>query len=325
MLKLAFVGLGWWGTELGTAAADLSSRISIAGCYAIDAGHVETFVSRFGGHAYSDFNAILDDKNVDGVVISTPHTLHAAQVVAAASAGKHVFVEKPLALTVKDGKASINAAKQNEIVLAVGHNRRFSPAAKTLRSWIEDGRFGSILHVEAHYSGNSAMQFTPQTWRADRRESPGGSLVSIGLHMVDTIQWLLGPIDRVCSIAKRQAVDVDIDDTTVALFELASGITCTFATLFAIPTVSSLRIYGTKGYAEARGNFAELVWYPENAAPQHATLDDSNTLAAELTAFADAIEHGTPYPVKPQEALANVAIIEAISKSAAAGGTWQSA
>ncbi len=322
MIDLGFVGLGWWGNELGNAAQKLSSKINIHGCYSLSSTEMTNFSNKFKSRVYTNYAEMLDDPKIDGVVLSTPHSQHANQVIQAAKFGKHVFVEKPLALTVDSARSAASYCNSNDVVLAVGHNRRFSAAAQELTKWIKEGKFGQLLHVEAHFSGNSAMKFEKDNWRANRDESPAGSLVSIGLHMIDTIQWLLGPIDRLSCISKRRVLDVDIDDTTAALFELKNGMTGTLGTSFATPLTSYLRIYGTKGVAETKDDFSTLSWQTGPGLSKELSLQNENTLVSELRAFQQSCVGNSNYPISSVEAINNVAVIEAMKDSCRKNGKW---
>jgi len=324
MLNLGFVGLGWWGNELAKATAQLSPNLTIAGCYSFSKSEMDAFKSNFGANTYPNYDTMICDAVIDGIVLSTPHSLHAEQIILAAKAGKHVFVEKPLALSVADATTAAECCKENKVILAVGHNRRFSVAAQELSNWIKEEKFGQILHVEAHFSGNSAMDFSPENWRADRKESPVGSLVSIGLHMIDTIQWLLEPIERLSCISKRQALSVDIEDTTISVFELKNGVTGTLGTLFATPLNSYLRIYGTKGMAETKDDFSSLTWTTGPKSSHEHALAKEDTLVAELQAFQRACAGESTYPVSPLEAIQNVAVIQAMNNSSQKNGKWLS-
>lgn len=137
--------------------------------------------------------------------------------------------------------------------------------------------------------------------------------------MIDTLQWVLGPIARLAAVAKRQAIAADLNDTCAALFELESGATGTLASLLACPLTADLRLYGTAANLEARNNFAELRLFPESQVLEF-TEDDS--LKQELAAFAQACQGGAPYLVTPAEAVRNVAVMQAIQQSAQEGGTW---
>ncbi len=322
MLKVGVVGLGWWGTELAEALEKLPQRAEIVASASRDPADSKTFADRFGGHACADLDDVLRRPDVDAIVLATPHSQHAAQVAASAAAAKHVFVEKPFTLTAA---SAARACQEAGIVLAVGHNRRFSEGARGIKSLLEAGAFGTVLHVEANFSTNSAMNYVPEQWRAQRSEAPGGALPSLGLHMIDTMTWLLGPIERVACIAKRQALPVDLDDTTAALFEFAGGPTGTLGTHFACPTTSAFRLQGTAGNVEARDDFTRLIWHAagEGARAEQRPVKANDTLVDELAAFVDACEGGSSFPVTPAQAIHNVAVMEAMVKSAARAGAFE--
>lgn len=325
MLKVGVVGLGWWGGELALALEKLPGRAQIVAAASRDPAASQAFAERFGGRACADLDEVLGRPEVEAVVLATPHSQHAAQVSAAAAAAKHVFVEKPFTLTRDSAAAAARACAEAGVVLAVGHNRRFSAGARAIASMLEADALGTVLHVEAHFSTDSATGYRPQQWRAQRDEAPGGALPSLGLHMIDTMTWLLGPIARVACICKRQALAVDIDDTTAALLEFAAGPTGTLATHFACPLTSLFRLQGTAGNVEARDDFTRLAWHPAgpDARPEERPLAVNDTLVDELAAFVDACEGGPPFPVAPTQAIHNVAVMEAMVRSAARAGAFE--
>ncbi|OGA30016.1 MAG: hypothetical protein A3I01_12635 [Betaproteobacteria bacterium RIFCSPLOWO2_02_FULL_65_24] len=324
MLKVAVVGTGWWGKELAGAAAALPEVIELAGCYSLSEKECAEFAKAFGGRIYASYDEILADRSVGAVLLATPHSTHCEQIVQAAAAAKNVFCEKPLTLSVETANRAITACRNAGVVLAVGHNRRYLQSVKRLKSLVDSGECGRVLHVEANYSGNGGLRYPAGHWRSQRSEMPSGGIAPMALHAVDTFTWILGPITRLMSIAKRQVVPVDIDDTSVTVFELENGITGTLGSLMAVPTSSYVRIYGTQAILDARSNFSELTILPvEPGRPQVRelyTIDDS--LQNELRALADACAGTSPYPLSPEEARRNVAVVEAIRTSAEAGGTW---
>lgn len=324
MLKIVIVGTGWWGMELGKASTDISDVIEIHGCCSLSETERAKFQSQFGGEIYDNFDDVLALADVDAVLLATPHSLHRDQVIAAANAGKHVFCEKPLALNAATGAEAIQACADNSVVLAVGHNRRFSDGAREMKSLVDAGACGQILHIEANYSGNAALHYPADYWRANRVENPGGAVGPMGLHMVDTLTWILGPVQRLAAIVKRQASKLDLDDTASVMFELESGITGTLCSLFATHPSSHLRFYGTEGIIEARDNFAEISLKPmaSDVPAVQKSFKTELTLQRELTAFAAACGGGDDHPVRPAEALRNVAVMETIVKSSDAGGVW---
>ncbi len=324
MFRIVIVGTGWWGMELGGAANSLPEEVEIAGCHSLSEEECTAFQGKYGGEIYASMDQVLADGTLDAVFLATPHSLHWRQIMEVAGAGKHVFCEKSLALTVETASAAIRCCEENSVVLAVGHNRRFSPVAAEMKSLIDTGVCGQIIHAEGNYSGNGGFRYPPDYWRARRDELPGGGLTPMALHVVDTMTWLLGPIRRLAAISKRQALPIDLDDTTAALFELNSGVTASLGTLMAVPGANYLRIYGTGANLEADRNFSRLWMREADTAEPEIRLDvtTDETLQAEISAFKLACSGGAEYPVRPEEALRNVAVVEAIANSAAADGAW---
>ena len=321
-IGIAVIGLGWWGRELARAAGHVPELDLVAGV-SPDAGERRSFAQDFGCPAGPAFADALADPAVEAVLIATPHSLHAEQVLAAAQAGRHVFVEKPFTLTAASGRAAAAACRDAGILLAVGHNRRLSAAAGRLHSLKERGAFGTVLHLEGHFSSPSALGYRPNMWRAQRAEAPGGGMASMGLHIVDTMQWLFGPVRRVSCLARRAAAPVDIDDATTALLELEAGLTATLTSLFATAPDSWLRVCAANGIFTASDDFARLTHRGMDGAVAELALDPVDTVVEELACFAAAVEGKAPVSVTPEDAIANVAVLEALAASAQADGAWR--
>src|SRR5258705_11091774 len=193
MLHAASVGLGWWSDELASSIQGKSGLLKIVACSSRSAEKRKAFAQKFSAQPYETYEAVLADPAIDAVILTTPHSLHAAHATQAAQAGKHVFVEKPFDVSALAAKAAADACKKAGVVLAVGHNRRFAPAALAIRKMVAEGSLGQILHAEAQFSNPSALSYTPDRWRASRTESPGGGIAGMGVHMIDLLQWMLGP------------------------------------------------------------------------------------------------------------------------------------
>lgn len=324
MLNVAVIGTGWWGMELGKAARALPAKIDLLGCTSLSAEECARFRAAFGGKLFESYDAVLADPAVDAVLLATPHSLHSPQIIAAARAGKHVFCEKPFTLTVASGAAAIAACERHQVVLGVGHNRRYMPGARMIKQLVASGELGTILHVEANYSSNLEGRYPPGHWRREPDEIPCAGLTPMGLHMVDTLTWVLGPIRRLSAIVKHRALSIPLDDTCAALFELESGATGTIGTHLACGLTANLRIYGSRANVEARDNFTDLWIEPTDPAQPRThhrfTVDDS--LVREIEALADACAGVAPFPIRPAEALRNIAVLEAMRTSAADGNKW---
>jgi predicted dehydrogenase len=330
MLACAFVGTGWWGGELAKAAASLPDRIRIAGFHSLDEAACRKLAEQFGAVVFPSWETILAHPQIEAVVLATPHSKHASQTIAAAEAGKHVFCEKPLALDVASARQAAEACRARKRILAVGHNRRLMPGMRKIRELLP--RMGQVLHVEAHYSGNLMMTLPAGHWRIRRAEMPAAGMAPMGLHLADAVQWLLGPIARVAALVKRQAEwtnGADVDDTCAALFELEGGATGSLASHLATRTTVDLRLYGTKARLEARGDPvtitrfpAAIALYPGQGKEETWTFEGDPSVADELSAFADACAGRAPYPITAEEAIRNVAVMQAIQASSDNRGAW---
>ena len=314
-VKLASIGLGWWGNMLADAA--VAAGAEIAACFARYPEARDEFAAKHGCVAASSFEAVLADPAIDGVLIATPHTTHADYIVAAAAAGKHVFVEKPLALTVTDAKRAMMATEGAGTVLLVGHNRRRQPAMRRLKEMIAGGDLGHVVAIETNQSIPNALGFAPDYWRADRAENPLGGMANLGVHMIDTMNYLLGPIDRVSAFSNLLIEQPPIDDITVVIVEFESGVLGYLGTSFVVPRTTTVAVRGTDASAESTEDGARFfVQARADAAPTEKDVEQIDTVADELGEFVRCIgDGGTPETGGP-EALEAVAVMDAMTASA---------
>ena len=323
MLDAAIIGMGRWGQTLVDSVQgrnDAGIRF-VAGCTGRPERAAE-WAARQGVRILPDFAAVIADPAVKAVVIASPHRMHADQVVAAAAAGKHVFVEKPFTMTKASAEAAVAACRRAGVVMALGHNRRFLPAIAEMKAMLEDGRLGTLLHVEGQFSGPGALAYKPGMWRADRHESPLGGMGGMGIHMVDMFINLAGPIAEVTVQSHARVLDNGLDDTTAALFRFASGATANFATLALAPRLWRVGLFGTDAWAVLHGH-EHLTTCTRDGTPQERVFPPTDIEAAELSAFAAAVTGGPAYPLPPEEAIHGVAVYEAMIGAAASGSTYR--
>ena len=191
----------------------------------------------------ANLDAVLADGTIGAVLLATPHSLHPAQVMACAAAGKQVFCEKPLALCRADAARMFAACRQAGVVLAVGHNRRFWPSMRALRELVVRGDLGTVLHIEGHNSNENSQHVTTG-WRLSPQESPGGGLTGAGLHVLDAFVSLLGPVRRVyAQFHPREQGPPPLDTATMTL-DFANGVTGTLATVRATPFYWRVHVFG---------------------------------------------------------------------------------
>jgi predicted dehydrogenase len=323
--------MGWWGRTLVESVADSGRIRFVAGATRARTRDLESFAEAQHLRLLDGFDAALADPDVDAIVLATPHSTHTAQVVAAAAAGKHVFCEKPFALTRADAEQAVAAVRRAGVTLGLGYNRRFHPEMTRLRNQIRSGELGTLLHVEATMSVPNGLLLKPDAWRADRQETPCGGLTPLGVHAIDGMIDLCGPIDEVYCQSFRRAVAVDSDDTTSVLFRMKAGMSGYLGTMMATGPGFSFQVYGSKGWVRLEGMthvagasseerrtrlFGTCKFQPvkgEAQVWQAATLDIVKT---SLDAFADGIAGGAPFPIPLDEMIHGAAVTEAVVRSA---------
>ena len=320
-VRVAAVGVGGWGRVLADATAR-GTGLTIVACTSRSAENREAFAKTYGCRDLPSYEAVLADPEVEGVLITTPHSFHAEQVVAAAQGGKHVFVEKPFTLTVADARRAMEACRRAGVVLAVGHQRRKQAANRALKRLLDEGALGRAAQIEGNISADIGFRLKPGVWRTVRAETPAGAMTNLGIHHVDTFQYLLGPIVRVMAFSRRVALThVPIDDATSILFEFASGSLGYLGTSWVHANRTAvITLYGTEAQAwsEADGTclFLARRGQPERTAVPLTPVDP---VVDELAEFARCVREGTKPEVGGEEATVNVAVLEAIVESAETG------
>jgi predicted dehydrogenase len=316
MLNVAIAGYGNWGRKLVAAVQGRSELLRFSAIVTRDPAALADEARALGALAVGSLDAALARADVEAVVLATPHSLHAGQVAACARAGKPVFVEKPFALTARTAAEALAACPPG-MVVAAGHNRRFLPAVQALKAAVEAGDMGRLLCIEGNFSGNVAGRYKAGQWRASQTESPAGGLAGAGIHTIDLMIHLAGPISGVAAQSARRALEIEIDDTTSALFAFAGGAQGTLVSVMASAPDFRLKLFGTRASAELRGERL-LRLHPVGGEAEEREFPEVSTERAELEAFARAVRGGPAYPVSRDDILNGVAAFEAVSRAAAA-------
>jgi len=316
MINCAIVGLGRWGRAL-VEAAKSSARLKITRAVEADLQSAQNFCAERNIALTGDFAAILADPTIGAVLLATPHSLHRSQVIAAARAGKQVFCEKPLALRRSDAGAMFDACRSANVVLAVGHNRRFWPSMRALREITSSGELGTILHIEGHNSNENSNAILGG-WRLSEAESPGGGLTGAGLHVLDSFTSLVGPARQVYAHLSSGEKGPPPLDTAMLALQFESGVSGMLATIRATPFYWRVHVFGTKGSAEVLDEVTMIV-RKSGSAPQQINYSAVDTLAAELDAFASSIENRHPFPVPEADVLVTLSTFEAALTSMQTG------
>jgi predicted dehydrogenase len=318
MIRAGMVGLGWWGKRLLEAARPAGERIQFVHAVSPRPELRRDVAEAHGLRLSPSIAEMLRDPAVEAVVLATPHSMHAEQIVEAARAGKPILCEKPFTLKRVDAVRAVRVCEEAGVLLAVGHNRRFLPSLAELKRLIEGGTLGRLLHVEGHISNqNSSGHFA--AWRHDAEESPAGGLTGTGVHMLDCFVNLLGPVRRVTAQLLVWQDPPEALDSLSVLLEFCNGMSGTLATVRVTPVVWRLHLIGTAGNAE-NYDATELAVRLTGQKVERRSLPEVDTLRLELEAFADAVEGRAPYPLPYDQMIDTVAVFEAITRSVAGGG-----
>lgn len=318
MLRAAICGAGHWGTRLISSVQGKSRKIMFAAAVTRDPAGKRPLADRFGLRLTDSYADVLADATIDAVVLATPHSQHAAEIAAAAKAGKHVFAEKPFTLTRADAEAAIAACRAAGITLQVGFNRRHAPAYVEMMKRIKAGAIGAVRHIEGQFSGPASYQTEPGNWRSNQTESPGGAMTARGVHVVDSMVHIAGLVKTVFAFSERQQHQIDVDDTTACLLRFANGVTGTLATLHAAAAFYRIHVFGAAGALEMRGE-NELLASDLAGNTECVTFEPVDKERAVLEAFADAVKAGVNFVIAPEEIVNTVAVTEAVAASARSG------
>lgn len=307
-VRLALFGPGGFGYMRAQALA-ASPRVEFVACYSPFEDERRACEEEFGALAVPDEAAIWDDPAIDGVVLSTPNQLHLPQIRSAVTSGKHVFVEKPLAPHVAEAREIVDLCDGAGITLMVGHNARRRSRIRTMKRFLDDGRLGQALVAEANNSHAGGLSLQPDDWRWLPENCPGGPLTQLGIHHVDTLLYLMGPVGRVSAWQRRLAVKAAIPDVSTTLLEFESGALGYLGAHYAVQDTRYMFILGTE--ANIRWDRAlGLVWESE-AGREVIAVAEIDTLQEEIDEFADCVATGTQPEVGGRDALAAVAVIQA--------------
>src|SRR5215467_3861832 len=317
MMNAAIVGLGRWGQALVTAVQGKSDRIRFVRAVVRDPMRAPDFAGQHGVAVTTALADAINDPQVDAVFLATPHSLHVEQVIAVAAAGKPVWCEKPLALTRAEAVRAVAACSDAGVPLGCGYNRRCFSSMRELKRIVDSGTLGNILHVEGHFSNEHSIRvlpLIPHGWRDDPAESPALGMTGCGLHVLDALVNLTGPIRQVHAKACAPKPPPDPRDAVAVLMEFASGATGLMATVRATVPFWRVHVFGTKGDAEARDERDVRIGHIGAPAMEH-TFEPVDSLRILAESFADAVEGRAPFPISPRQLIDVTAAFEAVIRS----------
>ncbi|MGW1984122.1 Gfo/Idh/MocA family protein [Streptomyces collinus] len=352
-LRFGVVGCGVIGglhARVLSGYAPLAERARLVAVASPSPERARRLAEETGSEA-TDVAALLDRSDIDVISVCTPSGLHAELGLRALAAGKHVVVEKPVEVTAEAADQLIAGARQAGRALAVISQRRFDPASRMLRSALDAGEFGTLTSglVEVPlWRGQS--YYDSGDWRGSRALDGGGALLNQGVHAVDLVQWLMGPVVEVAAhTALKGHHGIEVEDVVTASLRHAGGaLTSLLATTAAYPgRTTRLTVHGDRGSAVIDND--ELTWFhaagPEDdtsaygaygagnqaaerrPAPVAEQRDASGLLPSphgdQLADFCDAVAEGRPPAVDGEEGRRALRTVLAVYEAARTGAVVQ--
>ncbi|MCX6049427.1 MAG: Gfo/Idh/MocA family oxidoreductase [Chloroflexi bacterium] len=294
-----------------------------------DLDQAQQFAAKHGAaRVYTAVEALLADAEVNAVYVATPPYLHADHVIQAAEQGKHVLCEKPMALNTAQAQLMIDACRANHVQLMICYYQRYNARHQQIKRLLDAQAIGQVTSLRVNFSDYFPPQ--PGFWHHDPAISGGGPLMDLGIHCIDLVRYLGGPIVEVCALVDTLIAPSPVEDTATLLLKLANGaqavVTSHWSTAIFDPNqANGLEIAGTHGSIQAAPIQAKdssgtlRLLTAEGGQDFSVAPGGQRPHVALLEDFAKALTNGTPVPVSGEEGMAGLAVIEAAYASARTG------
>ncbi len=335
-LKWGVIGCGGIADRRTLPGMMLTDNCELVAVMDTNSALAESVKEKYGAkYAFTTEDELLALKDVEAVYIASPVFCHKKQALAAVKAGKHILLEKPLGLTVKDSQEIIDACKASNIKLGVGFMMRYHAYHQAMKELLSKGTLGNIVSMRAQFTC-----WYPEiegAWRQDKSKSGGGALIDLGVHCIDLLMYISGLQAVECmGYAETQTFKYNVDDSASLIMKMNNGALAYVDVNFNMPDSSAkcpLEFYGTKGSMIATGTLSqeeggqvEVLVCPEDMGydaqqnrslvePMSLEAEFGNMYAKELSAFADSVLNDTAPPVNGENTLLVQKIIEAIYSS----------
>lgn len=325
MIDLILVGFGWWGQHMARRLVGNDMLRPVCVVEPNTANH--DAIHAMGLVAVTDYARALADFPAQAVILTSPNDQHDEQVAMAAARGLHVFCEKPLSLTPKGARASVAACRAAGVVLGIGHERRFEPAIGALKSMLDQGALGTVMHAELAFSHNKLAGLPSGSWRTSKTHAPAAGMTQMGIHLTDMMIWFFGPVTEVAAFTADRSLGWETGDLVTVQLRFEAGMTATMQAILNTPHFIRTHVFGSSAWAEVRnpthpdtpGGQAEMHIYRSLDDITRTNFDWTDSVLANLDAFAAAINGKAPYPYSDVELVHNIEVLDAIIRSAETG------
>jgi predicted dehydrogenase len=318
-LRVACIGMGWWSDVLADAI-QRSGKLEILSCYTRSDDKREKFAAKYRCRPAASYEAMLADPQIEAIINTTPNDVHLATTGAAAAAGKHVFLDKPIANSISDGRAITEACRKAGVVLALGYQRRRESHFRWIRQQIDDGLFGKLVNAEANISRDRVGKIDLTSWRYQAAGMPGGVMLQIGIHYIDVLEYLIGPIRTVRGQLAQLALPGDNPDVASLMLEHENGALSTLNASYASASEYYLmNIYGRDATAYYDLHNGLRLLRRGETKPKAVPCAENDTLVEELEEFAAAVRGQGQHEVGGEYATRSLAVVRAGILSAREG------
>ena len=319
-IKIGLVGVANHGNTI-LHAIQAAGNLQLVSCYdtnLVASQHVE---KEFGVRVASSFDSLVADPQLDAVALVTPNHLHAEQAKNAAATGKHIFVEKPISNSISEAKEMIATLRKAGLVLMVGHNTRRRRVFRRAKEMLQEGKIGAIVAVEGNLSRPAGLQPDLPPWKGDPIKCALLPMTQLGIHLIDTAAYLLGPLKRVSCMAANIAMPGAVYDATAAILQFDSGVLFALTSYYVSPDAYFLRIYGTRGVLHCCPTNLRLE-LTDHEGPKDVIEEDFHQEGAEsyelqMREFGDCIINKREPETNGEVGLQALAVIEAMAQSVA--------
>jgi UDP-N-acetyl-2-amino-2-deoxyglucuronate dehydrogenase len=324
------IGAGLVGpTHAAAAAAAPGGRLVVV-CDRIPE-RAQSLADRYDADWTTDFEAVVDRRDVHVVCICLPTRLHLGVAERAAAAGKHLVVEKPLELSLDRADLLLEAARRQGVHVAAIFNRRFAPALEAARRAVDQGRLGRLLVADMYYkSYRSQAYYDDSGWRGTWEQEGGAALINQGIHGVDLLRWLAGPVVQVFGYMDHLRRDIEADDTTVAIARYANGAMGVIQAMTSVePRLPDrIELHGLDGsilladYRIARWEVPGAADWPAQTTAREEAAGREPTQIGHFAQIADmvgVVRDGRPPVVDGEEGRRSLEVVLAIYASARQG------
>ena len=318
-LRVACIGMGWWSDVLADAI-QRSKKLKIIACFTRSEDKRKAFAAKYGCIAAPSYEAILEDRSIEAIVNTTPNDAHLDTTRTAAEAGKHVFLDKPIANSVSEGREIAEACRKANVVLALGYQRRRESHFRWIRERIDAGEFGKLVNAEANISRDRLGKIDLNSWRYTAAGMPGGVMLQIGIHYSDVLEYLLGPVKAVNGRFAQLVLPGDNPDVASMVLEHENGALSTLNASYASASEYYLmNIYGKEAsaYYDMHSGLRVLKRGGNAASPVSCPKND--TFVEELEEFARAARGNGAPEMGGEAATRSLAVIRAGIVSAREG------